>query len=46
VIAAESQAMLNSLSEHDIQDGLQNLQKRCEHGTRMAGDCFENNVGQ
>jgi hypothetical protein len=45
-IEAKSQAMLDSLTEHDFQDALKTLQKRWERRMRAEGDFFEGNGGQ
>jgi hypothetical protein len=38
---AESQAVLNTLTEHDFQDAFKNWQKRWELCIRAEGDYFE-----
>jgi hypothetical protein len=38
VIEAESQAELNTLTEHDFQDAFKKLQKRWEKGIRSEWD--------
>jgi hypothetical protein len=46
VIVAESQAMLNTLTEHDIQDAFKKRQMRWERYIRAEGDYFEGDCGQ
>jgi hypothetical protein len=40
VIEAESQAVLNTLTEHDFQNAFKNWQKSWESCLRAEGDCF------
>jgi hypothetical protein len=44
VIEAESQAVLNTLTQHDFQDALK-LQKRWEQCIRVEGNYFEGDGG-
>jgi hypothetical protein len=44
-IEAESQAVLNTLTEHDFQDAFKKWQKRWERGLRMEGDYLERDGG-
>jgi hypothetical protein len=46
VIEAESQAVLNILTEHDLQDAFKKWQKRCKRYLREEGDYFEGDSGQ
>jgi hypothetical protein len=46
MIAAESQAVLNTLTEHDFQDAFTKRQKRWERCIRAEGDYFEGHGGQ
>jgi hypothetical protein len=46
VIEAESQAVLNTLTEHDFQDAFEQWQKRWERRIRANGDYFEGDCGQ
>jgi hypothetical protein len=46
VIEAESQAVLNTLTEHNFQDVLKKWQKRWEWCIRAEGDFFEGDGGQ
>jgi hypothetical protein len=46
MIETESQAVLNTLTEHDFQDAFKNLQKRWEWCILTEGDCFESDGGQ
>jgi hypothetical protein len=46
MIEVESQAMLNTLIEHDFQDSCKKLQKRWERCILAEGDCFEGDGGQ
>jgi hypothetical protein len=47
VIEAESQAVPNTLTEHDdFQDASKRWQKRREGCIRAEGDCFEGDGGQ
>jgi hypothetical protein len=46
MIEAESQAGLNTLTEHDFQDALKKWQKRWERCIRAEGDYFEVDDGQ
>jgi hypothetical protein len=41
MIEAESQAMLNTLTEHDFQDAFRRWQRRWERCIRAEGDFFE-----
>jgi hypothetical protein len=41
VIKAESQAVLKTLTEHDLQDAFKKWQKHWERCIRMEGDYFE-----
>jgi hypothetical protein len=45
VIEAESQAVPNTLSEHDLQDEFKICQRRWELCIRAEGDCFEVDCG-
>jgi hypothetical protein len=46
VIDAESQAVLNTLTEHDFQDAFKKWQKHWEQCIRVEGDYFEGDGGQ
>jgi hypothetical protein len=46
VIEAESQAVLNTLTEHNFQDAFKKWQKRLEQCICMEGDYFEGDGGQ
>jgi hypothetical protein len=46
VIEAESQAVLNTFTEHDVQDAFKKCQKRRERCVRAEGGYFENDGGQ
>jgi hypothetical protein len=46
VIKAESQTVLNTLTEHDFQDAFKKWQKRWERCIHMEGDYFEGDGGQ
>jgi hypothetical protein len=46
VIEAESQEVLNTLTEYDFQDALKKQQKRRERCICMEGDYFEGDCGQ
>jgi hypothetical protein len=46
VIQAESQAVPNTLTEHDFQDALKKWQKRWEQCIHVEGDYFECDGGQ
>jgi hypothetical protein len=46
VIEAESQAVLNILTEHDFQDAFTIWQKRWERCIRAEGDYFKGDGGQ
>jgi hypothetical protein len=46
VFKAESQAVLNTLTEHDFQDAFKKWQKRWERCIRVEGDYFEGDGGQ
>jgi hypothetical protein len=46
VIKAELQAALNTLTEHDFQDALKNLQKYWEWCIHTEWDYFESYDGQ
>jgi hypothetical protein len=46
VIEAESQAVLNTLTEHDFQDAYKKWQKRWEQCIRPEGHYFEGDGGQ
>jgi hypothetical protein len=46
VIEAESQAVMNTLTEHDFQDAFKKRQKRWERCIRVEGYCFEGDDGQ
>jgi hypothetical protein len=46
VIEAESQAVLNTLTEHDLQGAFKQRQKRWERCKRAEGDYFEGDNGQ
>jgi hypothetical protein len=46
MIGAESQAMLNALTEHDFQDTFKKWQGRWEQCMRAEGDYFEGDCGQ
>jgi hypothetical protein len=41
VIQAESQALLNTLTEHDFQDTFKEWQKHCEWCIHAEGDYFK-----
>jgi hypothetical protein len=45
-IVAESQAMLNTFTEHDFQDAFKKWQKRCKRCIRVEGDYFKDGDGQ
>jgi hypothetical protein len=45
VIRAESQAVLNTLTEHDFQDAFKKWQKRWEQCIRMEEDYLESDGG-
>jgi hypothetical protein len=45
-IEAESQAVLNTLTEHDFQDAFRKKQKRWGRCIHAEGDCFEGDGGQ
>jgi hypothetical protein len=46
VIEAESQAVLNTLTEHDFQDAFKKWQKGWERCIYAERDYFEGNCGQ
>jgi hypothetical protein len=46
LIWAESQAVLNTLTEHDFQDAFKKLRKRWERCIRADGGYFEGDDGQ
>jgi hypothetical protein len=46
VVEAESQAVLNVLTEHDFQNAFKKWQKRWEQRVLVEGDYFEGDVGQ
>jgi hypothetical protein len=46
VIEAESQAVLNIITEHDFQDEFKKWQKRWKLRIRAEGDYFEGDGGQ
>jgi hypothetical protein len=46
VIGAESQAVLNTFTEHDFQDAFKKCQKRRERCISAKGDYMEGNGGQ
>jgi hypothetical protein len=46
VIEAESQAVLNTLTEHDFQDAFKKWQTRWERCICAEGDCFKGDGGQ
>jgi hypothetical protein len=46
LIEAESQAMLNTLTEHIFQYAFKKGQKRWERGILIEGDYFEGSCGQ
>jgi hypothetical protein len=46
MIEAESQAVLNTLTEHDFQDAFEKWQWRWERCIRAEGDYFEGDGGQ
>jgi hypothetical protein len=46
VIEAESQAVVNTLTEHDFQDAVKKWQKRWEWCICMEGDYFEDDGSQ
>jgi hypothetical protein len=46
VIEADSQAVLNALTEHDFQDALKKWQKRWERCIRAGEHYFEGDGGQ
>jgi hypothetical protein len=43
---AESQVVLNTLTEHDFKDVFKKLQNHWERCTRAEGDYFEGDGGQ
>jgi hypothetical protein len=45
VIKVESQAMLNTLIEHDFQDAFKKWKKRWEQCIHVEGDYFEGDGG-
>jgi hypothetical protein len=45
VIESELLAVLNTLTEHDIQDAFRKLQKLWEQWIHMGGDYFEGESG-
>jgi hypothetical protein len=45
VIEAESQTVLNTLTEHDFQDAFEKRQKRLERCVRVEGDYFKGDGG-
>jgi hypothetical protein len=46
VIEAESQEVLNTLTEHDFEDAFKKWQKRWEWCIHAEGDYFEGDSGQ
>jgi hypothetical protein len=46
VIEAESQVVMNTLTEHDFQDAFKKWQKRQERCIRAEEDYFEEDGGQ
>jgi hypothetical protein len=46
VIEADSQAVLNTLTEHDFKDAFKKWQKLWERCICKEGDCFEGDGGQ
>jgi hypothetical protein len=46
VLEAESQAVLNTLTEQDFQDAFKKWQRRCERCIYAEGDFFESDGGQ
>jgi uncharacterized protein (DUF1919 family) len=46
MIEAESQVMLNTLTEHSFQDAFKKWQKRRERRVREEGDYFEGDGGK
>jgi hypothetical protein len=46
VIEAESQVVLDNLTEHDFQDAFKKCQKRWERCIHAEGGCFEGDGGQ
>jgi hypothetical protein len=46
VIDIESQAMLNTLTEHDFQDAFKKWRKHLERCIHVEGDYFEGDGGQ
>jgi hypothetical protein len=46
VMEAESQALLNTVTEHDFQDAFKKWQKRWERRIRAEGNYFEGEGGQ
>jgi hypothetical protein len=46
VIEAESQAVLNTLTEHDFQDAFKKLQKRWKRCIHVDGDYLDGDGGQ
>jgi hypothetical protein len=46
VMEAESQAVLNTLTEHGFQDALKKLQMSWQRRMRAEGDYFEGDGGQ
>jgi hypothetical protein len=46
VIKAESQAVLNTLTEHDFEDAFKKCQKRWEWCIHVKGDYFNGDGGQ
>jgi hypothetical protein len=45
VIKAKSQAVLNTLTEHNFQDAFTKRQKRCKWCISLEGDHFESRGG-
>jgi hypothetical protein len=46
MIEAESQAVLNTVTEDDFQDAFNKWQKQWKRRMRVEGDCFEGDGGQ
>jgi hypothetical protein len=46
VIEAESQAVLNTFTEHDFQDAIKKWQRHCERCISAEGDYFEGDGGK
>jgi hypothetical protein len=46
VTEAESQVVLNTVTEHDLQDAFKKLRNPCERCIRVGRDFFEGDGGQ